>query len=271
MQAAILHNLRLRFTDNLIYTHISSILVSINPFKQLPIYGPSLMKEYRDKLSRMERVAPHVYALADAAFTNMRTEERDQSVIISGGQETHTHALMAGNLILRVCMRSRSNPCSLWLVDWRDVCGGRMIQNPEQVRQYEHSKTPAREFSCGSILLTRIACCSFFVPSFFLLAGKTEATKLVLQYCAECSGQGNDVEQQLLSSNPIVEAFGNVSARAHAPVRQRRLTCWWLHLRAMLNRRTYVLCCACLFVAFAVCCSGQDRSQQQFFPFRQVG
>ncbi len=37
-EAAILHNLRLRFTDNLIYTHISSILVSINPFKQLPIY-----------------------------------------------------------------------------------------------------------------------------------------------------------------------------------------------------------------------------------------
>src|SRR5690348_1098008 len=33
-EAAILHNLRLRFTDNLIYTHISSILVSINPFKQ---------------------------------------------------------------------------------------------------------------------------------------------------------------------------------------------------------------------------------------------
>ena len=33
--------------------------------------------------------------------------------------------------------------------------------------------------------------------------------KLVLQYMAEMSGQGNDVEQQLLSSNPIIEAFGN--------------------------------------------------------------
>lgn len=83
-EAAILHNLRLRFTDNLIYTHISSILVSINPFKQLPIYGPAIMKEYRDKLVKMERVAPHVYSLADAAFTNLRNEGRDQSVIISG-------------------------------------------------------------------------------------------------------------------------------------------------------------------------------------------
>ena len=38
-EAAILHNLRLRFDDNVIYTYISSILVSINPFKQLNIYG----------------------------------------------------------------------------------------------------------------------------------------------------------------------------------------------------------------------------------------
>ena len=83
-EAAILHNLRLRFADNLIYTHISSILVSINPFKQLPIYSPAIMKEYRERLARMERVAPHVYGLADAAFANLRGEERDQSVIISG-------------------------------------------------------------------------------------------------------------------------------------------------------------------------------------------
>ena len=38
-EAAILHNLRIRFDENIIYTNISSILVSLNPFKMINIYG----------------------------------------------------------------------------------------------------------------------------------------------------------------------------------------------------------------------------------------
>jgi myosin heavy subunit len=45
-------------------------------------------------------------------------------------------------------------------------------------------------------------------------AGKSEATKLMLQYIAEVSSRnsgtkGGSLEQQILQANPVMEAFGN--------------------------------------------------------------
>lgn len=83
-EAAILHNLRLRYEVNLIYTSIAAILVSINPFKMLPIYSPAIMREYRDKINKQEEVSPHVYALADQCYKALAADRSNQCVIISG-------------------------------------------------------------------------------------------------------------------------------------------------------------------------------------------
>jgi myosin-1 len=43
-------------------------------------------------------------------------------------------------------------------------------------------------------------------------AGKTEASKVIMQYIARVCGKGEDVDrvkEMLLQSNPILESFGN--------------------------------------------------------------
>ena len=130
---ALLHNLRIRFKRDKIYTYVSSILISVNPFKQLPLYTPEAMETYRQSARDQP---PHIFAVADNAYASMLSERKNQSVIISGESG----------------------------------------------------------------------------------AGKSEATKLILQYLAEISAHKGStttehhhgsLEQQILQSNPLMEAFGN--------------------------------------------------------------
>jgi len=56
--ASILHNLRIRFFANEIYTGIGTILVSVNPFKILPLYTPKVLEGFVEKGSAKN--PPHV-------------------------------------------------------------------------------------------------------------------------------------------------------------------------------------------------------------------
>ncbi|GMI17925.1 hypothetical protein TrLO_g10564 [Triparma laevis f. longispina] len=78
---SILHNLRIRFKQDKIYTSVSSILISVNPFKMLPLYTPEMMESYVNGIRDKD---PHVFAIGYQAYHNMMNEKTDQSVIISG-------------------------------------------------------------------------------------------------------------------------------------------------------------------------------------------
>uniref|UniRef100_A0A158PCS8 Myosin motor domain-containing protein n=1 Tax=Angiostrongylus cantonensis TaxID=6313 RepID=A0A158PCS8_ANGCA len=124
-ESAILRNVLIRFRENLIYTYSGSILIAVNPYMNIPIYTAEQIRMYKRK--RIGELPPHIYAIADNAYRNMKSLGRNQSVVICGESG----------------------------------------------------------------------------------AGKTESTKLILQFLAATSGQHSWIEQQVLEANPILEAFGN--------------------------------------------------------------
>jgi myosin-1 len=124
----IIENLNKRYNHDLIYTNIGSVLISVNPFKFIPITGQDYVERYQGKF-RHEN-SPHIFALAEETYRAMKNEGENQCVIISGESG----------------------------------------------------------------------------------AGKTEASKLIMQYVSAVSGNSEGVEyvkHVILESNPLLEAFGN--------------------------------------------------------------
>ncbi|XP_019398450.1 PREDICTED: unconventional myosin-VIIb [Crocodylus porosus] len=124
-EAGMVRNLLIRHQEHKIYTYTGSILVAVNPYQVLPLYTVEQIRLYSNK--RIGELPPHVFAIADNCYFNMKRKKRDQCCVISGESG----------------------------------------------------------------------------------AGKTESTKLMLQFLAAISGQHSWIEQQILEANPILEAFGN--------------------------------------------------------------
>ena len=109
-EASLLHTLRVRYGREEIYTSAGPILLSINPYKLITfpngesLYSEKVMLQYRKKTEFEQELAPHLFQVADRAYsallasvhpgTHMDEEDptfhtapgiiRNQSIIISG-------------------------------------------------------------------------------------------------------------------------------------------------------------------------------------------
>lgn len=173
-EPAILHALRLRYDADIIYTSTGPILIAVNPFKRMDhLYNDVVMNLYR-KQGEQSNMTSSTYQTPFKQRRNLgeRTEEtRDR---------LDPHVYQTADDTYRAMMRGMEN---------RELAGFK-------------GKTDQ------SILVSGESG-----------AGKTVTTKIVLNYFAMLSKRLNgsrghaqetvSIEQQVLQSNPILEAFGN--------------------------------------------------------------
>ncbi|XP_053907248.1 unconventional myosin-Ia isoform X2 [Cuculus canorus] len=81
-EESLLRTLQERFHRSDIYTYIGNVVISVNPYRSLPIYTPEKVQEYHN--CNFFAVKPHIYAIADDAYRSLRDRDRDQCILITG-------------------------------------------------------------------------------------------------------------------------------------------------------------------------------------------
>ncbi|XP_052571163.1 LOW QUALITY PROTEIN: unconventional myosin-VI [Peromyscus californicus insignis] len=82
-EATLLHNVKVRYSKDRIYTYVANILIAVNPYFDIPkIYTSDTIKSYQGK--SLGTMPPHVFAIADKAFRDMKVLKMSQSIIVSG-------------------------------------------------------------------------------------------------------------------------------------------------------------------------------------------
>lgn len=186
-EPALLHCLKERYEDGDIYTYTGPILIAVNPFKRMNIYGLEQLSSYYNSgllksqgIETATSLPPHVFAIADAAYHSMMSAIAIDTDL---AQVTQT-VPQTGNQSILISGESGAGT--------RDL------------------NTIVVTIFVLVILLKQL--------NYLLLTGKTESTKIVLKYLTTVASgtsglaiSSGSVMDKILQSNPILEAFGNAA------------------------------------------------------------
>lgn len=83
-----------RFEKGRIYSYIGEVVVSVNPYRAMNIYGRDTIEQYKGR--ELYERPPHLFAIADAAYKAMKRRNKDTCIVISGNTGSPPPHLLHG-------------------------------------------------------------------------------------------------------------------------------------------------------------------------------
>ncbi|OAX79462.1 hypothetical protein ACJ72_06220 [Emergomyces africanus] len=82
-EPAVLQAIKLRYAQKEIYTYSGIVLIATNPFARVDsLYVPQMVQVYAGKQRATQ--APHLFAIAEEAFSDMLRDGQNQTIVVSG-------------------------------------------------------------------------------------------------------------------------------------------------------------------------------------------
>ncbi|KAI0340163.1 myosin 5 [Trametopsis cervina] len=81
-EPSVLHTIRNRYAQHSIYTYSGIVLIAMNPFQRVTLYGPEIIQAYNGR--KRGELEPHLFAIAEDAYTAMSRDGTGQTIIVSG-------------------------------------------------------------------------------------------------------------------------------------------------------------------------------------------